>query len=282
MLPIYYINTDLRSDRRGHMEGQFHRLGLQATRIEATTPDDVPLHLVAKYCSDDSPVRHGINHLACAMSHYEAWRVVRDGDAPAALILEDDALLSPDLPRFLAQLGDALPDGIDLLKLDTALEQVRLSSQVERLAGTYTSARLFGSHMGACGYIISRPLAAHLLADPERFDLPLDVYLFGRRGRLIFQRRVCQLDPALAIQLSDHQPATAAAASDLAAERKGGQQPVVSPDRWLRLRQRLMAALMDARYFGYDLRGLFGPRRLIRFAESPSMPSSSPSRSAHA
>jgi GR25 family glycosyltransferase involved in LPS biosynthesis len=251
------------------LERQFHELGLEGARVDALLPGDLPAELVARYCSEDSRIKHGIGHLACTMSHYRAWTAFLESEADAALIFEDDAILSSGLPHFLAELGDDLPEGVDLLKIETFGGAVRLSScQVQSPAG-YAISRLFGNHLGACGYILTRRLAQRLLEDPHRLDLMVDEYLFGRRSRVIFHHRVYQLVPALSIQMSvlhPHETPVGTSSSDLHPERLNGAEPVRASHRWQRTGRLLRSAAMDALHFSYDPKGLLGPRRHVPFS----------------
>jgi len=268
MLPIYYINTDFRTDRRDHMESTFQQLGLDAIRFEAVLAKDIPKSLVEKYCGPDSKVRHGLGHLACSVSHGEVWKRFIASGSDAALVFEDDALLSVDLPAFLRSIGDKLPDGIDLLKIETySLDGIRLSTKDTRTIGNFSLSRLIGTHFGACGYIISRTLAERLLRDPNRLDFIVDDYLFGRRSHVIFRYRVYQVVPPLAVQLSILRPegvGDGIAFSDLGLERASGVQPL-NPSRLSLLMRRWRSAAMDVLYFGYDPKGLLGPRQAVTF-----------------
>ena len=268
MLPIYYINVAARTDRREHMEQLFGKLSLRATRFEALLPTDLPEELVERYCREDSPIKHGASHLACSLSHYEVWRSFLETGAAAALIFEDDALLSPELPQFLAQLGDGLPDGVDILKIETFGNTVRLSSRSKKIGYKYNISRLFGNHFGACGYIISHAAAERLLDDPRHLDFLIDEYIFSRRSTVIFKHQIYQLNPALSIQMSIYQKdnPSGPASSDLQFERASGAQPVAARGRWLRLRELAPPAVRDLRYFAYDLKGLLGQRCPVPFA----------------
>lgn len=269
MLPIYYINTAARTDRRDHMESLFRQLELKANRFEAVLVRDLPDALLNKYCRADSAIRHGAGHLACSLSHGEVWKTFIASGAEAALIFEDDALLSSDLPEFLRLLGDELPRGVDILKIETYSDMgLRLSTRDTQSLGEFTMSRLLGTHVGACGYIISRRLAERLLEDKHRLDFIIDEYLFGRRSHVVFRHRVYQLLPALAVQISIFRPDemhTGAAFSDLGLERRDGVQPLVPDSKWTVARRRWRSAAMDLLYFGYDLKGLLGRRHTLRF-----------------
>lgn len=101
LLPIFYINLASRPDRREFMERQLAELGLIGHRIEAVTADEISDADAERYCNSGKPTFLRKRELACTQSHERAWTAMIDGDHAVALILEDDAELSPLLPAFL-------------------------------------------------------------------------------------------------------------------------------------------------------------------------------------
>lgn len=265
MLPIYYTNVARRTDRRGFMEGQFQKLGLTAERIDAITPDRIAPELLARHCGGGAG-RHSPGDLACNLSHQLAWRALLASGAPAAVVFEDDGLLSPRLPAFLGRLEQDLPPGADLIKLETFHKATRLATRDALQLGDFTLRRLIGTHLGACGYVITRRMAQAALADPRLNDVIVDAYLFARNGPSVYRRRVYQVLPALSVQLSRDpgRRKDSLASSDLEAPRLQVMRATRRP--WARLRQNARSSLMDVRYFSGDMRGLLGPRSDIPFA----------------
>jgi glycosyl transferase family 25 len=265
-LPIFYINLASRADRRAFMEGQFAAMGVSAERIEAKTPADVPPDVAEAALKLDVELRITPAEIACTLSHLAAWQQAIDRGAAACLVLEDDGVLSRRLPHFLAELGPALPKGIDLLKVETSEHPVRLGRKTIPVAD-FTVRRLTSTHYGNCGYVISTALAAKLIADMPLIPLPLDDYLFARRGEQLYTRGVYQLLPALARQLV-YQPkgATAETArSDLDATR--AQRPIGSRRNMpplLRARTHLAASWRELSAFGRDA---FNDRSPVPFAD---------------
>ncbi len=268
MLPVYYINLARRTGRRAFMERQFEALGIAAIRVDATTPERLPATLLDRYGGPDAP-RHSPVELACNYTHQVAWSAFLAGTAPAAVIFEDDGLLSPRLPTLLHLLASGLPRGVDLLKLETCGHGTRLGRDREVHVGDFVLRRLVGSHFGTCGYVISRKAAEMALADPTLADALIDEYLFSRNGPTIYRTRVYQVTPALSRQLAgdpgrrDEPLAT----SDLAQLRKVGMDNQGGGRaRWLHLRQNARAGLLDALYFHREWRALLGRRHPVPFA----------------
>lgn len=198
-LPIFYINLDSRPDRREFMEAQFARLGIAAERISAVTTADVPPHLIAHH--DDPGILWpvSVGDLACGLSHQVIWRRMVDENLPAALILEDDALLADSIGNFLAlDLADRL--SFDLLKLETRRNRVLLGSTATPL-GTAELRELQSSQMGSAAYVITRAAAQASLAHPLVNAMSVDRFLFGKGGLHLLRSRILQAIPTPAVQL---------------------------------------------------------------------------------
>lgn len=198
MLPIYYINMSTRPDRRDFMERQLVSLGLIGMRIEAVTEQDISAEDAHRYCNTDRPNFLRKVELACTLSHERAWRAMIDVDAPAALILEDDAELSPLLPAFLK---DAEKIDADLIRIETTGSRTRVYP-VANVEKSGVAIRGFRSTpMGAAGYIIGAQAAKRMLGHPGLRERQVDLALynpFDEPGRSI--KRVLT-DPALCRQL---------------------------------------------------------------------------------
>lgn len=105
------------------------------------------------------------------------------GDIPAALILEDDAILQDDLPAVLAALPALRQDsGWELVRFlghDKIRRQVRV---LRPLFGDYKLCRAYGTPGGAYGYVLSQA-GARKLARAMRVNwVPVDV-LHGQSWR---------------------------------------------------------------------------------------------------
>lgn len=189
-LPIFYINLSSRPDRREHVESQLGALGLTGTRIAAVT---------AAECGDIAGARLSPAELGCSRSHQKVWRLMLEQNISAALILEDDVLLSQQLPAVLDDPN--LLDGVDAIQMETRQTSAMIGRLVPSKAAGIGRGRLMSSSMGSAAYIMTRALAERLVVHPQVDALPLDTLLFGRPGSLFYQARIFQSVPALAIQL---------------------------------------------------------------------------------
>lgn len=198
-IPVYYINLASRPDRRVFMEGQFERLGIVAERIEAVRMDEVPAELIAFHRTPQSLWRLAAGDLACGLSHQRAWGRLAETGHPAALVLEDDTILTPPVRDFLEpSLLKRL--NADLVKLETFRTPVKLGTDVQHIGATALR-ELCSSQMGGAAYILTRDMARRSLASPLRNLMGIDRFLFGRGGLHLLRSRILQAEPSPCIQI---------------------------------------------------------------------------------
>ena len=225
-MQIYYINLARRTDRRAFMEAQFARLGLEATRIEAVTPDDLTdadrqgkrEHWISGALSDAA--------LCCSLSHHRALNALLATSEPWGLILEDDAVLSTRLPAFLEAFAKAPPKAL-LVRIEAA---VHAHLTLRKADASYVAVglhRYTGWDMGAAGYLVSQEGARLVLASEIIRRTDIDVAMFYDVVELSRRLRPLQASPGLCVQAHNLGDAGQShARSDLAGSR--------SPSHWWR------------------------------------------------
>lgn len=217
-IPVYYINLASRPDRRAFMERQFERLGIAAERIEAVRMDAVPDELIAFHRTPRSLWKLAAGDLACGLSHQRSWERLTGSSQPAALVLEDDAMLTPAVLDFLdpGLLGRLKAD---LLKLETFHTPVHLGTEMQQV-GTTVLRELCSSQMGGAAYVLSRDAAQRSLASPLRNHMGIDRFLFGRGGLHLLRSRILQAVPSPCIQIDKLDGSDHVGESDIAITRK--------------------------------------------------------------
>lgn len=112
--------------------------------------------------------------LGCVLAHRNACRHVLESGYPAALVLEDDALLTDDLPAVMADLL-AMRERWDLVRFLGREKNYRASRLIAPLPhGGAHLARPLGTPGGAYGYLLNPRAARRLLRLTERIWLPID------------------------------------------------------------------------------------------------------------
>jgi glycosyl transferase family 25 len=162
-IPFLFINLDRSFDRLTFMRLQAERLGLEFERISAVDALNVPDDLAGYFAHIQTGRLPIIDDgaIGCYASHLKALRRFEQTDAPAALILEDDALLPDNIVQVLDELIAALPAGwgfVHLSKPPThAFKPIAVIPSGSRLV------RYSRVPPGAAGYLISRVGATKLL-----------------------------------------------------------------------------------------------------------------------
>ncbi len=193
-----------------HIEAQFEPLFLKFNRISAVDGLELRDEELEKFVTDPKWPRPGKSEFACFMSHQKCWKALLESNDDYAAVIEDDVVISKNAAPFL-QGNDWIPQGVDLLKLETA----NMKAYYKRFNRADVNGRklriMTSFHYGTGGYIVSRGLAKDLLKSSENYiPAPIDHFLFDpdlnqHHGRVVFQ-----LSPALCIQerfLSDDESA---------------------------------------------------------------------------
>lgn len=177
-LPVYVINLQRSQQRLDNARQQLQAIGVEFSRIDAVdgqrlTEDEISAAYDAKTNRQRFYAPLSLGEIACYMSHQKSWRTLLESDAEAAVVLEDDILVSEPFAQLDTALAQ-MPEAWDLLKLAQPFRPKKASVRT-----TVGSFQLVDYHqdkppMGACGYIISRQGAKKLLSR-QRFFRPVDV-----------------------------------------------------------------------------------------------------------
>lgn len=180
--PIYLINLPKDVARAAQMNRQLASLGLLANLhpIAATYGKDLSTADTAHYYSEALNARQyhlplSAGEIGCYVSHLTAWQALVDSGAPAALVLEDDVQLHPELPAMMAALMAVTSPQWDMLKLvGRPLERTVANWPLGAASRLARYARIPSM---TAAYVISRAGAQKLLAGRVPFGRPVDIDL---------------------------------------------------------------------------------------------------------
>lgn len=267
MLPIYYINLAARPDRREFMETQLAGLGLSGTRIEAATPADLSAEELDLYCNPHRAHFLRRKELACTKSHERVWQAMIDAGDARALVLEDDAELSPALPAFLAELDR---HDVDIVRLEATGPTIRVFPPVAPAIAGIELRPFRSTPMGAAGYILKASAARHLLGHPAFRRSQTDLVLYNPFEEPGASLTRLQTVPGLCQQLGGLRPdKLAIGRSDINDHNEKHLFPTEKPVqfRLMRLREGLAKGWINAvDHFASKKQGL--TRMRIPFAEN--------------
>jgi glycosyl transferase, family 25 len=204
-IPVFVINLDRRPDRRAFMASQLDAMGVAWERFPAV--DGATLaeaELARRFDLRDPIIRMGRGSQACTLSHLALYGRIAAGEHPAALVLEDDMQLSPDLAAFVASAG-WLPEGVGVVRFEKwAARPTRklLGPEVGLSPAPGRAVLRLHSRIGGSGcQIVTRAAAARLASAAGRLRYPIDHLLYNvNLSPLAREVGVAMVCPALARQ----------------------------------------------------------------------------------
>jgi glycosyl transferase family 25 len=205
MIPVYIINLARRPDRLERLGGHLTSMGIAWERVEAVDALQVSERELAAVALPSGPLgKIGKGDRACTLSHMRAWETLLASDAPYALVLEDDAYLSPEA-RDAVSSADWIPPGVEVVKLEKygdGPSNVLIGPAIGTLPGGKRKLhRMYSRHVGGAAYIISRKAAENALRLKGRIRVPVDHLLFNGNVSPLFRRfKPALIRPAIATQ----------------------------------------------------------------------------------
>lgn len=171
-VPAFYINRDCDEDRRTAIELELRKVGIGAERICAVEGLAVPEDLRDYFFDADrliSALKPG--EVGCYASHLKVLKTIIARELYYALVVEDDAILPPDLPKVIEDVLARAPKSWDFIHLSgDARRAVKPMAPLEHRGTLVRYSRIPG---GTVGYLISREGAKKFLA-PFKRAWPID------------------------------------------------------------------------------------------------------------
>jgi len=135
MIKCYVINLDRSKDRLEHITHVFSEQGLIFERVAATDGALVSDEEFKQHNKKSVFPRKLVKaEIGCFLSHRECWRKVIESDNKWAAVFEDDIILSPNISGLLQDFH-WIPDGTDIVKLDTAKMKCTIGQRSIKLDG---------------------------------------------------------------------------------------------------------------------------------------------------
>ncbi len=192
LMDILIINLPRHAERRAFQTKQLEQLGLAFDWVPATDVRGMDPKLFAQLQNTwERPMRDV--EVACYLSHLSAWRIVAERKRPA-LILEDDAYLSTDVPAILKALEG---QSFDLVTLEVRGRKKVVGKQSNPLTAAATLVPLYQDRTGAAGYVLSPSGAQKLLAKASDGKAAIaDAFISSH-----YELDAYQVEPAAIIQI---------------------------------------------------------------------------------
>ncbi|MDR0534523.1 MAG: glycosyltransferase family 25 protein [Verrucomicrobiales bacterium] len=162
----FVINLESAAGRREEMSRQLRGLGISFEIFPAVdgrkmTEQELRTHYDAGKAAREREKMTGAE-IGCALSHLGIYRKMVEQNIPQALVLEDDADLSPDLKPVLERLAEHYAAEQEIVVLLNHVPNYLKRSQVELMEGR-TLARTHGLCWSSHGYFITLKAAQRML-----------------------------------------------------------------------------------------------------------------------
>lgn len=175
---IFVINLDSSVDRIENMQAQCNELGIEFERVSAVRGKnlssaekavvynrDVNL---AKY---DKELNDG--EIGCYMSHARCWEQILIQKLDYALILEDDAILTPEITAYIAKLADSSTEW-DYIKLSHGRKPKSILNAID-LGDGLSLGQCIKLPSTTTGQFVSQTGAKKLLQHAYPIARPIDI-----------------------------------------------------------------------------------------------------------
>jgi glycosyl transferase family 25 len=206
----YVINLDRSADRLAVIAQQLDALGLPWTRVTAVDGKRIRLPLpaldLARYLKCHG--RYVLpSEIGCYLSHLRVMREFLDSPHAFAMVLEDDAEITPEVVELARSLiaSDA-PDDWDMVKFEA--HRTNVAFPIRRLSGRHRLCALPYRPTGSAAYLVNRKAAQayidRLLPMVVPYDHAFDRgWALGLRVRSILPRPVRTVATATTVATPD-------------------------------------------------------------------------------
>ena len=194
-ISAFVINLADSKPRLEFQTKQLSHLGIDFERIEATSTADLSESEYEKWANDwQRKLRR--TEVACFLSHFGIWQRIAKSNQPY-LVLEDDAVLSQDLPNVLAAITALEHLPFEHLSFETRGRKKLYDKECINLTESVRLHPLYIDKSGAAAYLLTPKGAQVLLDTVEKSGAGLADALLCHTKRL----NSSQTMPALAIQM---------------------------------------------------------------------------------
>ena len=192
-MDVLVINRSVDSKRMAFQELQLNSLQLRCQRFDAITPDCLSPPKNDPYWTRWNRRLTEVEKAIFA-SHQLAWGVIANSSKPQ-LVVEDDACLSAEVPRFLKKASELA--NVDRITLEYRGRKKLVATELD---SRLSIRRLYQDRTGAAAYILWPNGARKLLLRSAQRPGLADAILCEAHELVTYQA-----DPALAIQLDAYQ-----------------------------------------------------------------------------
>ena len=200
-LPVFVINLDADKERLAAMGKTLGTLGIAWERFAGVDGSMLSPEELSRQNHRARLRKLTPGEIGCLESHVRIWQRIAEGSEPAALVLEDDLLLAPDV-ALLVKNADWLPSDDCIVRLEASPMRAVFGPR-EKVVHNRGLYRQRSWQYGSGAYIVTQSRARALLAAYSRRVDQADALMF----RYPKANHVYQLLPGVCIQkvwLAEH------------------------------------------------------------------------------
>ncbi|MGS1093816.1 glycosyltransferase family 25 protein [Aquamicrobium terrae] len=199
-MKCYLINLDRSPERLERMAAVFAGVGIEFARIPAVDGKLLSAEEQRHWLSDgDTPYELTAGEIGCFLSHRKCWEVIAGSSESHFVIFEDDIHIGRNATEILSRV-DWIPADADIVKIETFLHPTQMQRKPASVVCGRKITRLWRTHFGTGGYIISSSAASKLLSLSGKLSCPVDHFLFDPRFSGFSSLVIYQMSPALCVQ----------------------------------------------------------------------------------
>ncbi len=175
---ILVINLESSADRLVSMKEQCDRLGLSFERVAAVRGSELSAKEKGEVYDLDTNISKydkllNDGEIGCYMSHMRCWEKIVNDDLDFALVLEDDAILTDDMPKYLEKLADSFQEW-DYIKFSHGRKQKEDVASVD-IGDGLTLGQCIKLPSTTTGQLVSKQGAKKLLQHALPIARPIDM-----------------------------------------------------------------------------------------------------------
>ncbi|MDF9827085.1 glycosyl transferase family 25 [Ereboglobus sp. PH5-5] len=181
---IFVVNLPHRTDKRAEILAQGEKYNLPLEIFDAVNGNAIPDEEIKKIVYDYPACYMTKGVIGCSLSHLKIYKKMCDENIDLALVLEDDALLTDDLPLILGELEKI--DKNEVPKIYFVSSQYYKQSSGQKIAGGY-AIRDYIDGGNSHAYVVNRKAAESLHANLWPIKWEADKwYYFQEMGLVSF------------------------------------------------------------------------------------------------
>lgn len=176
----YVINLDSDVERKAFMAHQLEAAGISFEIVSAVKGKTLEPAFVSTIYDEQQTLKTqgkplSLGEIGCALSHLSIYRTMLENNIPASLVLEDDALLHPDLAKVLKPLADRIAtETRPVIYMLTRLIRYIRSPSIT-ITPKYSLHRIADACC-AHGYLINLAAAQEMLKLFDPISYPIDAW----------------------------------------------------------------------------------------------------------